>query len=388
MTENSFNQALDFINQGDFKNTPQAHIAKLIRKKFPEWPLPLIGLVSEQDELRKKACKKFQNASQMIFTRKGLEQCTSENLSNFTAKLFSGGGSILEVCSGIGGNSIGLQGQFNSLTTIEPDPFLNEIHKHNLNLYYPGNQIKRIISEWKAEHLHQFTAVFIDPDRRASGKRSFSIKDHSPDISMILNSCNANQEVIFKLSPMLNSSETEPGYKSLFIADEMELKQNLWLSQNLNANNINFAIYYAGCIFDNLNHPQNTEAPNSNECLYEFNPAIIKAGESLTIAQKYGLTPLLNSNKHFTGCLKNIYPFANTWEVLAKEPYHPKKITDFLKAQPFERFDFKPIGIEEKETKALISKWGKGQGKAGTVFIFKNKDFKQIIVANKITPNA
>lgn len=385
MTTNNFNQALDFINQSEFQNTPQAHLAKLIRKKFPDWPLPLIGLVCEQEELRKKAHKKFKNASQMIFTRKGLEQCTSEILSEFTAKMFVSNDEILEVCSGIGGNSIGLQGQFKTLTTIEPDPILNEIHAYNLNLYYPKIKINRIVSDLGAEHLQQFKTVFIDPDRRASGKRSISTEDHSPDIKMILDNINKGQEVILKLSPMLNASETEPGFHSLFLADEMELKQNLWLSQNLNQSNINFAIHFAGQIFNNLIYPKNTEINNANECLYEMNPAIIKAGESFAIAQKYDLEPLLNSNKYFMGTAKNIYPFANTWEVLAKDLYHPKKITDFLKAQPFERFDFKPIGLEEKETKALISKWGKGQGKAGTVFIFKNKDFKQIILANKIS---
>lgn len=386
MTINNFTQALDFIIQSEYLQTPQAHLPKLIRKKFPNWPLPLIGLVSEQEELRKKAQKKFQHASQMIFTRKGLEQSTSEILSNFTAKLFSAKDTILEVCAGIGGNSIGLQSQCNAMITIEPEPILNEIQAHNINLYYPKNKTTRIISELKTEHLQLAPAVFIDPDRRASGKRSFSIEDHSPDIRMILDNCKEGQEIIFKLSPMLNASETEPGFKSLYVADEMELKQNLWLSQNINLSNINFSIHFAGGFFDNLNHPANIEIVDKKECLYEINPAIIKAGESFTIAEKYNLEPLLNSNKHFTGHAKSIYPFANTWEILAKETYHPKKITDFLKAQPFERFDFKPIGLEEKETKALISKWGKGQGKAGTVFIFKNKDFKQIILATKIYP--
>lgn len=387
MTTNYFSQALNFINDHEYKTTPQENLSKLIRKKFPHWPLPLIGLVCEQKELRLKASQKFKNASQMIFTRKGLEQSTSETISNFTASLFSKKSEALEVCSGIGGNSIGLKNNFENLTTVEPDPILNEVHKHNLHLYYPDNQIKRIHSELKCDHLKSYPCIFIDPDRRATGSRSNLLKDHSPDIKMILENCKENQEVIFKFSPMLNSSETVADFKYLYLADEMDLKQNLWYSQSLESIKINFVIHFANEVFSNQNYPVNTKLINKNECIFEMNSAIIKAGESFKVAQHFELEPLLNSQKHYIGAAKSIYPFATTWEVIAKETYHPKKITEFLKAQPFERFDFKPNGIDEKETKNLISKWGKGQGKAGTVFIFKNKDFKQIYLTNKISLN-
>ena len=127
-------QAIDFLKNLSTQESLSNNLSKLIRKKFPHWPLPLIGLVSEQSELRKKALKKFRLSAQMLFTRKGLEQSTSEALALYTASLFKNTETILDVCSGIGGNTVGLQNKFNQVTTIEPDPILNAIHEHNLKL--------------------------------------------------------------------------------------------------------------------------------------------------------------------------------------------------------------------------------------------------------------
>lgn len=379
-----FSQAIEFLNSINFQDKTDNNLSKLIRKKFPHWPLSLLGLVDEQSELRKKAEKKFKYAQQMIFTRKGLEQSTSEEIARFTASLFKSSSTILDVCAGIGGNSIGLQSRFSQLTTIEPDALLNAIHAHNLNVYFPTVQINRIASELNHRHLQEYQTIFIDPDRRAMGKRSYSMEDHAPDIQLIIDHCKTSKEIMIKLSPMINADQTAPGFKPLYIADEMELKQNLWLGGELMETPITFAILHNGKIFDSLHLPPTVINSNGDEFIYELNPAIIKAGEAYRVAQRFQLQAYSETNKHFLGPYQNIFPFASCWKILAQEPFHPKKLTALLQSLPFERFEIKPFGIEEAEVKKLINKWGKGQGKAATVFIFKQKDFKQVIVGEKL----
>jgi hypothetical protein len=273
---------------------------------------------------------------------------------------------------------------FSSVSTIEPDTLLNAIHEHNLKLYHPTIKINRLISELKSIHLQEHPVVFIDPDRRATGKRSFSIEDHAPDIKLILDNCKSSKEIIIKLSPMMNADQTATGFSPLYLADEMELKQNLWLGGNIKDSPITFAILYNNKIFDSLHLPNHLNLADSGEYLYEVNPAIIKSGESFNFAQKYNLEPISEMYKTFIGRHQNLYPFANCWKIIAQEPFHPKKLTSLLQTLPFARFEIKPYGIEVEEINKLISKWGKGQGKAGTVFIFKQKDFKQVIVGEKV----
>lgn len=383
-TENIL-QAIEFLEIAHPQESPSANFSKLVRKKFPHWPLPLIGLVCEQSELRKKALKKFTHSQKMLFTKKSLEQSTSEELAIYTASLFKNSEEILDVCSGIGGNSIGLQNKFSQVSTIEPDALLNAIHEYNLKLYYPHIKINRLICELKNEHFREHPFIFIDPDRRATGKKSYSIDDHAPDINLILENSKFSKEIIIKLSPMINADQTASGFSPLYLADEMELKQNLWLGGNLSENPITFAILFNGKIYDSLHLPDQQNLADNGEYLYEINPAIIKASESFTFAQKYQLTQISESTKTFTGQLQNLYPFANCWKILLQEPFQSKKLTAMLQSLPFDRFEIKPYGIEEDEIKKLISKWGKGKGKAGTVFIFKQKDFKQVIVAEKVS---
>ena len=387
MEKQYISQAVAFLNSLSPQDAQASTLAKLIRKNFPEWPIPLVGLVTEQSELRKKAVKKFKHSQQMIFTRKGLEQSTSEELAIFTASLFKNSDQITDVCSGIGGNTIGMQYKFKKITTVEPDPLLNAIHEHNLNLYNPSLKIERQITELHAQDIQESPCVFIDPDRRATGNRSYSIEDHSPDIKFILDLNLTTKEIMIKLSPMLYADQTYAGFSSLFLADEMELKQNLWLGGSLKNTNKNFAIHYKGTIYDSSNLPEISTLDSGIECIYEMNPAIIKSETSFSIAKKYKLLPISGSAKHFVGKQQDLFPFASTWKILIQEPFHLKKITSLLQTLPFERFEIKPYGIEELETKKLISKWGKGLGKAGTVFIFKQKDFKQIIVGEKIEPS-
>ena len=381
--EKLISQAVLFLSQLDPQETLDRNLSKLIRKTFPLWPIPLIGLVIEQSELRKKALKKFTLSSQMIFTRKGLEQSTSENLAIFTASLFKGTDEILDVCAGLGGNTIGLLKKFGKVTTVEPIALLNAIHEHNLKLYYPCIKINRIIATLDQNHLHNFPFLFIDPDRRMSGQKSYTISDHSPDINFILNNISLVKEVIIKLSPMVNADQTAAGFTSLYLADEMELKQNLWLGGSLKNTPITFAIQYEGKIFDSLHLPSYQVLLDNYECIYEMNPAIIKAGESTLFSEKFHLQPIADSPKHFIGQNQDLYPFANSWKIYLKEDFHLKNLTSLLNSLPFERFEIKPIGMEESEVKKLIRKWGKGQGQAATIFIFKKKDFKQIIVGVK-----
>ena len=385
MEKKYFLEAVEFLNSLSPNENHSINLGKLIRKKFPNWPIPLIGLVNDQSELRKKALKKFSQSQNMLFTRKGLEQSTSETLSLFTASLFKSSDTVLEICSGIGGNTIGLQKKFRQISTVEPDPLLNQIHEHNMRIYYPQNEIMRQVTELQSKHFNDYSNLFIDPDRRSSGKRSHSLEDHSPEIKFILENCKNTKEIIIKLSPMINQDQTEVGFKSIYIAEEMELKQNLWVGGKLNETSLTYAILSNGQIFDSQNLPQSQRLPSSLECIFEVNPAIIKSGESINFARKYQLDSVGEGYKHFIGEGQSLYPFANCWQILLQEDYHPKKLTSILQSLSYERFEIKPIGVEETEVNKLISKWGKGIGKAATVFIFKQKDFKKVIIGEKVT---
>src|SRR5438067_1817483 len=71
-----------------------------LRKSHSVWET---SAAIELLELRSRAEAKFSRASEMYFTREGLEQSTGEAIARWRASFFPIGGTILDLCCGIGG---------------------------------------------------------------------------------------------------------------------------------------------------------------------------------------------------------------------------------------------------------------------------------------------
>src|SRR5260221_10163657 len=68
-----------------------------------EYPAELVAAALTQQALRESARAKFSLASQMLFTRAGLEQASSELTARHAAVRFAGSRLVADLCCGIGG---------------------------------------------------------------------------------------------------------------------------------------------------------------------------------------------------------------------------------------------------------------------------------------------
>src|SRR5262245_6311057 len=69
-----------------------------------EYPADLVAAALTQHELRVAGRVKFSQADQMLFTRVGLEQASSELTARHAAARFAGARLVADLCCGIGGN--------------------------------------------------------------------------------------------------------------------------------------------------------------------------------------------------------------------------------------------------------------------------------------------
>lgn len=378
--QQTLSQALELIENIEKGLYAGQNLQKLVRKRYPDWPLELYGLVCEQTELRQKALKKFSKAEQMLFTRKSLEQSTSEILSIFTSNLFENKKEVLEVCSGIGGNTIGLIQHFQKITTVEPDLLLNAIHEHNLKLYAPNQSIVRLHENFDLNFITNFSSIFIDPDRRINGQRKINIQDYQPNIYPLLENLHEQKECILKLSPLLNKEETAKGFSCLFLAEGMELKQNLWCKVKTSRPLPEYAIAYHNSIYTDKELLQISKEITKEKQFYELNPSVLKARCHHTIAEHFGLELLVESSKYMTGYSKNTMPYAKSYTILAEEPYHEKTLKRFLSTFINYRFEFKTQGIEEQEIRKLQNTYRQPSAELLTIFILKRKGFNKVYI--------
>src|SRR5260221_11750713 len=68
-----------------------------------EYPAELVAAALTQQALRESGRAKFSLASQMLFTRAGLEQASSELTARHAAARFAGSRLVADLCCGIGG---------------------------------------------------------------------------------------------------------------------------------------------------------------------------------------------------------------------------------------------------------------------------------------------
>ena len=73
-----------------------------------DYPANLVAAATAQHELRLAARAKFSRAMEMLFTRGGYEQSSSELIARHRAARFGGTSRIADLCCGIGGDLIAL----------------------------------------------------------------------------------------------------------------------------------------------------------------------------------------------------------------------------------------------------------------------------------------
>src|SRR5579864_2888223 len=89
---------------GDAPGSELAVAATLRR----EYPASLAAAAVAQHELRLAAREKFSRAMEMLFTRAGYEQSSSETIARHRAARFGGARRVADLCCGIGGDLIAL----------------------------------------------------------------------------------------------------------------------------------------------------------------------------------------------------------------------------------------------------------------------------------------
>lgn len=178
--------------------------------------------------LRERARFKFAQADQMLFDREGLEMATQEPIAAFHASLFDTHWHVADLTSGLGSDLIALARRCRRVTGFERQEERAEYLRHNLAAN--GGQAE-VINADAMEAEWPFDAVFADPARRRSGRRSLNPDDFEPNPRVILEKGAHLERVVMKLSPLLNDSNlAELGSETIFVSHRRECLEALAVS--------------------------------------------------------------------------------------------------------------------------------------------------------------
>ena len=352
--------------QGDAA-TPSLALAERLRR---EYPAGLVAAAMAQQELRRAARAKFSRAAEMLFTRAGYEQSSSEAIASYRAGRLWSAAHIADLCCGIGGDLIALAGSGRVLA-VDRDGTHARLALHNAAVYERADHVAAVVSDVRDVPLAGIDAVFIDPARR-SGSGTASALDarryKAGTSEPPLDWCTALTEqvaaVCIKAAPGLPEELIPPDWEAEFIAESRDLKEAVLWSPALatappagpqGSLGPRRATVLATAPADNALRSYTLTAREGDpvalrepgEYLLDPNPAVTRAGLVEDLARNLGTdTAKIDPQIAFLTLDRNVQtPFARTLRVQHSAPWNEKQFAKRLRELGIGAIDIRRRGL-------------------------------------------
>lgn len=327
----------------------------VLRKRYPA---PVASAALELLDLRKRAAKKFSRADEMFFVREALEQSSGEVVSEYRASRFAKDSRVLDLACGIGGDTIGLARQC-FVTAVDSDPVRIRMAERNLAVYGLSDRVKFICADVTEIPLDA-DAAFLDPSRRAGGRRVVRLSELSPPVDFIRRLVEAIPDCAVKLSPAADDAELESLAGEVeFLSESGECKEALvWFGRFKTA--ARRATILPGCL--SMAEMAVSPAPvlPPGKYLYEPDPCVIRAHFVDRLASDIGAWKLAPQIAYLSSDELRRTGFADSYEIVDSMPFNLKAVNRRLRALDAGKVIVKKRGVpfEPREVEGKLKTVG------------------------------
>lgn len=207
-------------------------LAERLRREYPP---DLVAEAMTQWELRQAAVAKFSRAADMLFTRAGYEQSSSEAIAGYRASRLRDARRVADLCCGIGGDLIALA-ESAEVLAVDRDEAHARLALRNAAVYGRADKVTALVADVRDVSLAGLDAVFIDPARRsgpgtasAATARRYRAGLSEPPLDWCTALTARVEAVCVKAAPGLPEELIPPGWEAEFIAEGRDLKEAvLW----------------------------------------------------------------------------------------------------------------------------------------------------------------
>ncbi len=302
--------------------------------------------VIEQVLLRRRAAQKFSRAADMLFVRDALEQATREPLARHRARRFAGFSRVADIGCGIGGDSIALAAVASHVLAVDIDGARLKFAAHNTSVYNVRHKIHII----KADGLclpaqsGNMDALFADPARRSTGKRTFNPQLYQPPLNALLQQ-NQTQSLGVKLAPGIDFSAFPQNAEVEIVSFAGEAKESvLWLN-GLTTPGISrrATVLPAGKTMTDAD-PDECPVGELGAVLCEPDAAVIRAGLVKQVGAKLGLHLLDEHLAYLSGDALVDSLWVRCYHIEAQLPLKLKAINRYARTNHIRRLNVKQRG--------------------------------------------
>ena len=306
------------------------------------YPAELVIEALAQHELRLQARAKFGRASEMFFTRAGLEQASSEVVARYRARRYAGAACVADLCCGIGGDLIALAAGHHVLA-VDRDPLHLRIAQENAEVYDVAKRVTAVEADARDVDLARADAVFIDPARR-SGDRRMRAGDSEPPLGWCVSLAAKVASVGVKAAPGLPHDAVPSTWELEFIAVGRDLKEAVAWSPVLATCRTRATILPDGHTLGPEPGPT-VEVRPPGEFLLDPNPAVTRAGLVQEVARRLAAWKIDERIAFLSADVPLRTPFGRGLRIIDSAPWDQKSLPARLRKLDVGAVDMRRRGL-------------------------------------------
>ena len=335
---------------------PAATALRLGTQLRARYPADLVAAALAQHELRLQARAKFSRAMEMFFTRPGLEQASAEVVARHRSGRYGAAAQVADLCCGIGGDLVVLAAGRRVLAgdrrvlAVDRDPLHLRIALANAGVYGAAKSVTPVQSDVRDVDLAGLDAVFVDPARRAGGRR-FRAGQSEPPLEWCLGLAERVGAVGIKAAPGLPHEAVPRGWELEFIAVGRALKEAVAWSPALATGATRATILSQGHTLPPQAHtlvpepgpPVDVRLPG--EFLLDPNPAVTRASLVQELARRLGAWQIDDQIAFLSADVPLRSPFGRPLRVIDSAPWNQKQLPARLRRLDIGSVDIRRRGL-------------------------------------------
>ena len=307
----------------------------------------VVAAVLSQARLRSKAADKFGPfAARMLFTEDGLEQATRLRVAALHAGRFRDAGltRIADLGSGIGADALALAAIDLEVTAVERDEVTAAIAAYNL-APWPNATVEH--ADATTFDLAGHDAVYLDPARRAGGRRLTNPADWSPSLDFAFG---LGLPTGVKLGPGVDRDLIPDDAEAQWVSVDRDVVElGVWTGVLARDGIRRSALVLGAHGTAELSAPADSEdaaTGSLGEFLYEPDGAVIRARLIGDLARKLDARMVHPQIAYLTADSAKVTPFASCFRVAETLSLDEKAIKRELKARDIGTLEIKKRGVD------------------------------------------